>query len=65
MNTQKIEGTWKVIKGTIVEKLGELFGNDKLKSDGEAERVRGKITSAVASNGSPTKPSEHRTIELK
>lgn len=51
MDTRKVESRWKVLKGTIVEQVGKIMGNEKMQSDGEAQRVRGKIGSAV--NSSP------------
>ena len=50
MDRRKVIGKWKIIKGTIVEEVGKLLGNEKIKTDGEAERVRGRIEAAAASN---------------
>lgn len=49
MNSRKVEGKWKEIKGTVVEKVGKVLGNEKLQMDGQAEKVRGRIESAAAS----------------
>jgi uncharacterized protein YjbJ (UPF0337 family) len=48
MDTRKLEGKWKILKGTVLEELGKLFGSEEIQRSGEAQRVRGKIESAAS-----------------
>lgn len=56
LNIHMIEGKLRLVKGHLVELVGELIGNEKLRTDGEATRVRGKIE-AAANNSSKIKSS--------
>jgi uncharacterized protein YjbJ (UPF0337 family) len=43
----RIEGAAKNIGGQIKEGLGKLTGDEKLKAEGRADRVEGKVQNAV------------------
>ena len=43
----RIEGAAKNLGGNIKEAAGKLTGDEKLKADGRAEQVEGKIQNAV------------------
>jgi uncharacterized protein YjbJ (UPF0337 family) len=47
MNKDRIAGAAHVAKGTVKEKIGEIFGDDSLKIDGQAEKIAGKIQQSV------------------
>ena len=47
MNKDRIEGAAKQVSGTIKETAGKVLGDAKLKSDGKAEQVEGKVQNAV------------------
>jgi uncharacterized protein YjbJ (UPF0337 family) len=47
MDKNRIEGSFDQTKGKVKEKAGDLTGDDKLKGEGIAEQVGGKIKSAV------------------
>ena len=43
----RIEGAAKNIGGQIKEGVGKLTGDEKLKAEGRADRVEGKVQNAV------------------
>ena len=43
----RIEGAAKNLGGNIKEAAGKLTGDEKLKADGRAEQVEGKVQNAV------------------
>jgi uncharacterized protein YjbJ (UPF0337 family) len=43
----RIEGAAKNIGGQIKEGVGKLTGDEKLKAEGKADRVEGKVQNAV------------------
>jgi len=47
MNKDRFEGSAKQAKGAIKETAGKALGDAKLKSEGAAERVAGKVQNAV------------------
>ncbi len=50
MNQTQIFGRWLEFKGSLMETVGKWFDNSKLQSDGQAQRVRGRIQAAANSN---------------
>lgn len=48
-NKDEVEGKGKKIKGTIKDKVGEISGNKKLESEGEADRAAGKVQEGIGS----------------
>jgi len=47
MDKDRIEGTAKQVKGAIKEGAGKLTGDAKLKTEGRADQVEGKVQNAV------------------
>lgn len=47
MDKDRIEGSLKQAGGAIKEGAGKVLGDQKLKTEGAAERVSGKIQNAV------------------
>ena len=47
MDKDRIAGTAKEIKGSVKETIGKAVGDAKLRSDGRADKVEGKIQNAV------------------
>jgi uncharacterized protein YjbJ (UPF0337 family) len=47
MDKDRIAGAAKEIKGSVKETIGKTIGDDKLQSDGKAERAAGKIQNAI------------------
>ena len=47
MNKDRIEGAAKEAKGSVKETIGKAVGDAKLRSDGQAEKVEGKIQNAI------------------
>lgn len=47
MNKDRVEGTARQLKGSIKEAAGKLTGDAKLKSEGKANKVAGKVQNAV------------------
>jgi len=47
MNKDRIEGAAKQATGTVKETAGKVLGDAKLESDGQAEKIAGKIQNAV------------------
>jgi uncharacterized protein YjbJ (UPF0337 family) len=47
MDKDRIEGAAKQVKGSVKEGLGEITGDAKLKSEGTADKVEGKVQNTV------------------
>jgi len=47
MDKDRVAGSVKQAKGTIKEKVGKVVGDKKLEAEGKAEKVVGKVQSAV------------------
>jgi len=47
MDEDRIAGAAKEIKGSVKEAIGKAVGDDKLQSDGKADKVEGKVQNAV------------------
>ena len=47
MNKDRIAGSAKQVKGSIKEAAGKALGNAKLKSEGKADKVAGKVQNAI------------------
>jgi uncharacterized protein YjbJ (UPF0337 family) len=47
MNKDRIAGAVKEAKGSVNETVGKAIGNAKMQSDGKAEKVEGKVQSAI------------------
>ena len=47
MDKDRIEGASKQVMGSIKEAVGTLIGDAKLKSDGAADKVEGKVQNAI------------------
>ena len=47
MDKDRIAGAAKEIKGSIKETIGKAVGDAKLRSDGKAEKVEGKVQNAI------------------
>lgn len=47
MDKDRIAGAAKELKGSVKETIGKLVGDAKLQTDGEADKVEGKIQNAI------------------
>ena len=47
MDKDRVAGIRKQVVGSVKKAAGELVGDAKLKADGEAERIAGKIQNAA------------------
>jgi len=47
MNTDRVVGSAKEIKGEIKQAVGKVAGDAKLVSDGKADKVEGKVQNAI------------------
>ena len=47
MNEDRMKGSLKQAKGNIKEAAGKAVGDEKLKREGQADRVEGKVQNAV------------------
>jgi uncharacterized protein YjbJ (UPF0337 family) len=47
MDKDRIAGAAKEIKGSVKENIGKATGDAKLKSEGRADKVEGKIQNAI------------------
>ncbi|MQX38522.1 CsbD family protein [Roseospira navarrensis] len=47
MNKDRVIGAAKVLKGKVKAAVGKGVGDKKLESDGEADKVEGKVQNAV------------------
>jgi uncharacterized protein YjbJ (UPF0337 family) len=47
MNKDRVIGAAKVLKGKLKAAVGRGVGDKKLESDGEADKVEGKVQNAV------------------
>jgi uncharacterized protein YjbJ (UPF0337 family) len=47
MDKDRVEGSAKQVKGNVKEGLGEITGDAKLKSEGTADKVAGKVQNVV------------------
>ncbi len=46
-NKDRIEGSAKQVKGTIKEVIGKVVGDAKLQSEGQADKIEGKVQNAI------------------
>lgn len=47
MDKDRIEGAGKQIKGAVKEGIGKVTGDEKLKNEGKADKVEGKVQNTV------------------
>ncbi len=47
MDKDRIIGSAKEVKGAVKEAVGKVVGDAKLKSEGKADKVEGKVQNAV------------------
>ncbi len=47
MDKDRIAGAAKEIKGWVKEAIGKTIGDAKLRSDGKADRIKGKVQNAA------------------
>ena len=47
MDSDRIEGAAKQAKGAIKEVAGKITGDEKLKAEGRADKVEGKVQNTV------------------
>ena len=47
MDKDRIAGSAKVVKGKVKEAVGKAIGDAKLETEGQADKVAGKIQNAV------------------
>jgi uncharacterized protein YjbJ (UPF0337 family) len=53
MNKDRIAGAAKQAQGSVKETIGKAVGDAKLRSDGKAEKVEGKVQNAIGGLNSP------------
>jgi uncharacterized protein YjbJ (UPF0337 family) len=46
-DNDRIEGSAKQAKGTVKEVVGKTIGDAKLQSEGQADKIEGKVQNAV------------------
>lgn len=47
MDKDRVVGSAKVVKGKIKEAVGKAVGDAKLESEGKADKIEGKVRTAV------------------
>jgi uncharacterized protein YjbJ (UPF0337 family) len=47
MDTDRIAGSAKEVKGTVKEAVGKVVGDAKLESEGKADKAEGKMQNAI------------------
>lgn len=47
VDKDRVQGSGKKIKGDVKEKVGEVLGDEKMKSEGKADKAKGKIQNAA------------------
>jgi uncharacterized protein YjbJ (UPF0337 family) len=47
MNKDRIEGVAKQAQGSVKETIGKAVGDTKLRSDGKADKVEGKVQNTI------------------
>ena len=47
MDKDRIEGSAKEIKGAVKQAVGKAIGDAKLESDGNADKIEGKVQNAI------------------
>jgi len=47
MDKDRVAGSAKSIKGTVKQMFGKVLGDAKLESDGNADKIEGKIQNAI------------------
>jgi uncharacterized protein YjbJ (UPF0337 family) len=56
MDTDRIVGSAKQIKGSLKETVGKVVGDAKLQADGKADQAEGKIQNVVGAIKDSLKP---------
>lgn len=46
MDKDRVAGSAKVVKGTVKQAVGKAVGDAKLKSEGKADKIEGKVQNA-------------------
>lgn len=47
MNEQRVQGAGQHLGGKLEEGLGRVTGDEKLKREGQADQLKGKVTNAI------------------
>ena len=47
MDKDRLAGSAKVVKGTVKQAVGKAVGDAKLQSEGNADKIEGKVQNAV------------------
>ena len=47
MDTDRVVGSAKELKGAVKQALGKALGDAKLESDGRADKIEGKVQNAI------------------
>lgn len=56
----RIEGAAKTIGGKIKEGVGKLTGDEKLKAEGRADQVAGKVQNAIGGVKDSLRDADHK-----
>ena len=47
MDKDRIEGSAKQVKGAVKQAVGKAIGDSKLESEGNADKIEGKVQNAI------------------
>jgi uncharacterized protein YjbJ (UPF0337 family) len=65
MDKDRIAGAAKKIKGSIKETIGKATGDAKLKAEGKADKVEGKVQNAIGGLNRSRKKSVFATSSVE
>jgi uncharacterized protein YjbJ (UPF0337 family) len=65
VDRDRVEGSAKNVGGKIMEGVGKMTGDEKLKREGQAERVEGKVQNVVGGLKDKIREHEDRKDEEK
>ena len=60
MNEDRMKGSMKEAKGNLKETTGKALGDEKLKREGQADQVEGKVQNVVGGIKDAVKDKQHQ-----
>ena len=63
MNKNQVEGRLEEVKGAIKEATGKAFGSSKLKAEGQADKIAGKVQANVGDAKEKAKDAAKKFID--
>ncbi|MFN5349199.1 MAG: CsbD family protein [Polaromonas sp.] len=63
MNKDQIKGRIEQAKGNVKETSGKIVGNDRLKNEGAAEQIKGKVQAGYGDAKQNAKDKAHNIID--